>query len=403
LDEKIDSVMRNISKIALFAVGDSAWQGGIQYITNIIGALDAISQDRVIEVHLFKKDTQQFNSLEIINNLKLHIHDLSEMEVDNSFLEKGKRFFQRKIFKRLNPRYENYFIKNNFDFVYPAVLSDCNGKLNVGSWIADFQYYYFPNGHTQEITKKAEKTISFIAHKMPKVVFSSNSCLKQAETLFPMTKGKSFALPFAVSISKSFFENINFEEIKKIYNIKENYFIVSNLFAFVKNHKTIFQSLAILREKGILINVVCTGNLVNYADTEFTNEIIPSITKYGINGQVYLLGLIPRLHQISLYRSAIAMIQPSLHEGWSTCVEEAKFLGKSLILSDIDVHKEQFPDNPNFFKAEDPKNLSEVILKVYQADGNKNFPDIIEETAAINKYKNNIKEFGHRIMSIAEH
>jgi hypothetical protein len=52
------------------------------------------------------------------------------------------------------------------------------------------------------------------------------------------------------------------------------------------------------------------------------------------------------------------MLQPSVHEGWSTCVEEAKTLGKLLILSDIGVHREHWPDNQFFFE---PLNATSLV------------------------------------------
>jgi glycosyltransferase involved in cell wall biosynthesis len=54
-------------------------------------------------------------------------------------------------------------------------------------------------------------------------------------------------------------------------------------------------------------------------------------------------------------------LQPSLFEGWSTTVEEAKSLGKKLLLSDIAVHREQNPPESVFF---DPKNSEELAAKM---------------------------------------
>jgi glycosyltransferase involved in cell wall biosynthesis len=40
-------------------------------------------------------------------------------------------------------------------------------------------------------------------------------------------------------------------------------------------------------------------------------------------------------------RASTALINPSLFEGWSTTVEEAKSTGTPMILSDLGVHREQ--------------------------------------------------------------
>jgi hypothetical protein len=59
---------------------------------------------------------------------------------------------------------------------------------------------------------------------------------------------------------------------------------------------------------------------------------------------------------------AIAVINPSLFEGWSTSVEESKSRGKAVIHSDIPVHCEQAPARGYFFNPHDPEQLLEHLL-----------------------------------------
>ncbi len=78
---------------------------------------------------------------------------------------------------------------------------------------------------------------------------------------------------------------------------------------------------------------------------------------------MFFLGIIPRSEQIQLYRFAAAVVQPSQFEGWSTVIEDAKALGRPIIASSIDVHKEQLQwvENVHLFRASDPVHLSECI------------------------------------------
>ena len=46
-----------------------------------------------------------------------------------------------------------------------------------------------------------------------------------------------------------------------------------------------------------------------------------------IKKYISILGFISRQDQLSLMRDAIAVIQPSLFEGWSTVVEDCKAIG----------------------------------------------------------------------------
>ena len=62
---------------------------------------------------------------------------------------------------------------------------------------------------------------------------------------------------------------------------------------------------------------------------------------YHLEKNFIFLGVIPYKDVLGLMRAAVAVINPSVMEGWSTTVEEAKSLGLPLILSDIPVHREQ--------------------------------------------------------------
>jgi glycosyltransferase involved in cell wall biosynthesis len=159
--------------------------------------------------------------------------------------------------------------------------------------------------------------------------------------------------------------------------------------------------MGLLKKKGTIINLVCTGNIVDYRNESYANEILQMLTDYKIRSQVFLLGLIPRLDQLALYRKSTAMIQPSLNEGWSTSVEEAKALGKDILTSDIEVHKEQIIDNPFEFISNNSEDLAFKIERIVQHTKDVTFPDIQREKIASESYHENVKKFGRLFLEIA--
>ena len=76
------------------------------------------------------------------------------------------------------------------------------------------------------------------------------------------------------------------------------------------------------------------------------------------------LGTLPYLDVMSLIYHAKAIINPSLFEGWSSTVEQAKAYNKKIILSNINVHIEQKPENAIFFDPKNSKDLSKILMKV---------------------------------------
>jgi hypothetical protein len=62
-------------------------------------------------------------------------------------------------------------------------------------------------------------------------------------------------------------------------------------------------------------------------------------------------------------KNSIAIIQPSLFEGWSTVVEDAKALNQWILLSDIPVHREQIQNNVDFFEPKNSSMLAALIRR----------------------------------------
>ena len=77
-----------------------------------------------------------------------------------------------------------------------------------------------------------------------------------------------------------------------------------------------------------------------------------------------VLGLVPREDMLTLMSACVAVINPSKFEGWSTTVEEAKYMGKRLILSNLPVHIEQEPADSIFLDVSDVESLSAALNKI---------------------------------------
>jgi len=127
----------------------------------------------------------------------------------------------------------------------------------------------------------------------------------------------------------------------------DNYFICSNQFWKHKNHSIVLHALKILKDKGEKVFVVFTGKEHDYRNPHYFNGLTQEAKDLGIEDCISFLGFVDRSYQLALMQKASAVIQPSLFEGWSTVVEDAKALGVSIIASKIKVHEEQlllYPD-----------------------------------------------------------
>ena len=84
--------------------------------------------------------------------------------------------------------------------------------------------------------------------------------------------------------------------------------------------------------------------------------------------------------------------------GWSTVVEDARCLGKKMILSDFPVHIEQDPPDSVFFERHSPQQLAILMAEWWQKLTSKtNFED---ETLAQAKNKEDVRAFAYRFLEI---
>ncbi|MEI6916139.1 MAG: glycosyltransferase, partial [Armatimonadota bacterium] len=107
-------------------------------------------------------------------------------------------------------------------------------------------------------------------------------------------------------------------------------------------------------------------------------RLLQMMFQRNVSDEMIVLGLLPRWEQVQLQRAADFIIQPSLFEGWSTVVEDAKTLGQRLVVSDIAVHREQQPPSSIFFDPCSPEALADALVQMLSADN----PDRISEDAA---------------------
>jgi glycosyltransferase involved in cell wall biosynthesis len=134
------------------------------------------------------------------------------------------------------------------------------------------------------------------------------------------------------------------------YALRDDFFFLPNQFWRHKNHRIVLEALRRLPDH---VQVVATGAVSDSRGDAHIRQLLQAIDSHALQQKFRMLGLLPRQEMLSLMRHARCVINPSLFEGWSTVVEEAKFFGKRLILSDIPVHREQAAVDALYFDPHD--------------------------------------------------
>lgn len=389
-------------RIGLIMQGGKDWIGGTQYIKNIIYALASLPQDvrETFEICLICSksfDVEEYN--QISNYLDDVYYLESELE-DFNLLNRIRWKFIRQFHKQEYPRFDEFIERKKIDFVYPYFANNKRPtSYKSAAWIADFQHKHLTDFFSQEEIEQRDHSISLIANQASTIVLSSKSAEKDFHEFFPEGKNKSKVLSFKTSIPNEYY-NLDPFDTRKKYNLPDRFFIVCNQFWQHKNHAAVFQALHLLHKQAVYPNIICTGNIYDTRQPKYVNIILQSIHKLGISKQVYLLGLIPRSEQVQLIRCSLAVIQPSLFEGWSTVVEDARCLGKSTILSNISVHLEQKPPDSNFFESTSAADLARIIGSYW--NNNLEGFNSNKETIAKNNNSRETQLFGSSFLKIVK-
>jgi glycosyltransferase involved in cell wall biosynthesis len=387
-------------KIALFMQGCQGWQGGVEYIKNLIFALGSLPDEiqSTFEVHLI---SDQPLSDELHHQLTPYVKQFYSYDIDLqplTFFNRALWLLQRKILKKSNPRLEALLKKQGFDFIYPYTTNAINSNYRSAAWIPDFQHKYLPQFFTAHELHYRDLSYSSIAQCSENVVLSSKTAAEDFKTFFPDAADKAQVLSFKTSPSPDWYDG-NPLQVQQKYCLPDRFFLVSNQFWQHKNHLIVFEALKQLKARSITPALVCTGHIYDYRKPDYSDIILNSIHQAGIAHQVYLLGLIPKLDQIQLMRRSLAVIQPSLFEGWSTLVEDARVLGKTIILSDLPVNLEQDPPHSVFFDQTSPDQLAQRIEELWLKQ--LLYPDLKAEHHAYENSRMEVQSYGYRFLEIA--
>jgi glycosyltransferase involved in cell wall biosynthesis len=113
--------------------------------------------------------------------------------------------------------------------------------------------------------------------------------------------------------------------------------------------------------------LAASGSPIDHRAPGYFQELSARIDALGIGADFRILGLVPFTHVIQLALQSVAVVNPSLFEGWSTTVEEAKSLGVPLVLSNINVHREQTGNSARLFDPLSPVSAESALRDAWHA------------------------------------
>lgn len=240
---------------------------------------------------------------------------------------------------------------------YPAV-----------AWFPDFQHRRLPHLFPTAARWRREAGFRMQIASGRAVMLSSENAHDDFRKFYPGARNEVCVVRFAASPSPVLL-TANPIEITAQYQLPEKYFYLPNQFYTHKNHEVVVDALAILAQRGLDVVVCASGSTEDRRERGHFEQVMARVRSLGLERRFRHLGMIPLSHVYALLRACTGLINPSRSEGWSTTVEEAKSFGVPMILSDLDVHREQTGNSASYFGADDPAALADHLARIYNHSG----------------------------------
>lgn len=337
-----------------------AWVGGYNYMVNLIGAIYQQTDRRISAVLIVP-----------VNTGDEFLRDFAGAEVLRSYWLDGRSKWKtalrrglRMVFRR-DVLIEWIAKRGGVDVISHSGHLGARAAIPSIGWIPDFQHVWLPHFFSDAERSERDLVYQRIAAHCHTVVLSSNHALGQYRRFALQGKEKGQVLRFVSGRKGSSVEvSDRSDAIKRKYGISEPYLFLPNQFWAHKNHGVVVEALNLMERRGGAPLVVCSGKLDDRRAPGYVEELLSRIKELGLENRFRTLGLIPYEDVLELASSAYAVINPSHFEGWSTSVEEAKSLGVRVVLSDIEVHREQAPSDAVFFDQRSAEDLARSLASL---------------------------------------
>ena len=371
------------------------WMGGVNYLSNLLYAISCL-EDRKIEPIVFlgyKTD------IEIIQKFQPHATIIRDSLFDRESLKYFISKISEKVFKT------SFFTtvllkKHGIQVLSHSEITNGYENFIKINWIPDFQHLHLPELFSSKERIQRDSIYLKTLQTSDQVIVSSHDAYKDAKQFAPQYINKVKILQFVSQPNRQVF-NLDKAYIKSLeskYGFKGKFFYLPNQFWKHKNHALVFEATKLLKDKGIDILILCSGHMHDYRNPEYIQTLQNYIKQNELQDNIKLLGLIDYTDVLYFMRFSIAVINPSLFEGWSSTVEECKSIGKNMLLSNIPIHKEQNPPDCLYFDPYDAQELSDSLKKLYL--GNTPIPNKELETHAKHELRRRTLDFANTYQNI---
>jgi glycosyltransferase involved in cell wall biosynthesis len=380
-------------RVAFPLLGGPVWTGGQYYLSNLLEAVRDYAAGE-IESFLFAPPEQASTAAA----LRPLVHG-DPIVVARSGSRSGRLYRRFEAAVLQNDRLlESRLKQAGIDMVFQnSVWFGLRFGLPTLAWIPDTQHRYLPHLFDRATWLKRDMGYRAMSLAATQVMVSSEDVRRDCEKYYRWSRGKITVVPFAIKAVPAATQP-ELQDAQARYKLPARFFYLPSQFWKHKNHLLVVEAVRQLRDRGIDVAVVTSGNMMDNRHFEYPESVVRTVKDAGLDDRISFLGFIPRSDISLLMQLSVGVISASLFEGWSTVVEEAKSLGTPLLLSDLRVHREQAPHPVSYFDPQDAGALAQAMQDAW----NGALARPITAEAATAGYENLRRRFAERFVAVCQ-
>lgn len=311
------------------------------------------------------------------NNQNIYLRRWSLALVIRSILT--KIFFRTKIYSLLNKVFSNkekHFIKTIQQSKIGLLIfltTDYRSFLTGIPFVApihDLAHIFcpeFPEVSINGVGQFRDYSFSQVAKNAYRILADSEIGRDDIAKHYSVDVGKVVSLPL---IPPNYLqENLDLKkitEVRKKFSLPDRFLFYPAQFWPHKNHINIVKAINELRNNGVIVNVVFSGD--KKVDFGEFDRVFEYVEANGLSKQVFYLGYISNLEISALYNMARALIMPTFFGPTNIPILEAWKMGCPVIYSDIRGCREQAGNAALLVNPRDYYDIAKKISEIYFND-----------------------------------
>jgi glycosyltransferase involved in cell wall biosynthesis len=379
--------------IAFEMMGGDIWKGGVTLLRNELHSI-RITYPGQIRTHV----VAPAGNLAAVNYI-------SSLSAEGIFVDKPRRWSPAWLLNKAAVRCFGHDIlltrelkKYGIDVRCGIALTNRNCGIPNLSWIPDFQHVHLPEMFSDEESQHRNRLFTQSAKASARILLLSNEAKRDFELFAPTLAYKAKVLN-PVSFIPNWIYDSDPTSIANLYHLPEKFVYIPNQFWKHKNHQVVFRAVEALKRQGTNVVVVCDGYPADYRHPSYFAELWREVSKADLRDQIIYVGMLPHDDVLMLIRQCVCVVNPSLFEGWGLSVEEARSLGKRVLVSDIPTHREQNVPEAVYFDPADYQSLVPRLAEIWKKASPG--PDLDLEKNARLSLEGRIRAHGEAFLRIA--